>query len=336
MINDLRFKIFYLFIGLFVYLLIGSISAKAAPLSLSIDPSIIEIYALAPSTATSNLTIQNKSDSEVNLRIELRPFKPKFENGELEYLSQPSTEYAENLPIFKNLQILDNKTPIQSLILGPSQQKNLTLNVNIPQDTNISDYYFSIIFISQTTSSPTSNASLNQLGIATNVLLSVGAKDTPNAVLREFSTRAFFEKGPVSFTLKVENKGTHFIKPKGEILIKNMFGQNIAKLDILRVNILSDSARAIPSVSFMQDLRAIDESKIKADLDFRNPKILWKESFLLGFYTAKLTLSISDDSPIFTKSIHFFAFPFQGLILIVIIAIAVTIIRNRLKAYMKK
>ncbi len=301
--------------------------AEASALSLSINPSIIEIRALAPSTATSAITIQNQSDSEVNLKIELRPFKSKFENGELEYLSQSSTEYAESVPIFKNIQILDNGTPIESLILGPGQQKNLILNINILLAGGRADYYFSIVFISDNNSSPASSSSSNELGIASNILLSVGAKEIPQAVINDFSTGIFFEKGPVPFTLKVENKGTHFIKPKGEILIKNMFGQSIGRLDLSGVNILSDSARAIPNTLFL---------KTKSDLDFRNPKILWKENFLLGFYTATLTLSLSNEGPVFAKSIHFIAFPFQGMILIVIAAIAGVVIRNRLKAHMNK
>ena len=285
--------------------------ARAGSLSLSINPPIIEINALPPSTVTSNLAIQNKSESQVVLRIRITPFKAKLENGELQYLESSSREYLKSSLLLKNVQMLDNGVPAESIALGPTQEKNLTLNVSIPQDTNISDYYFSIIFVSDNNTSPTSNASLNQLGIAANVLLSVGAKEAPNAVLQEFSSGLFFEKGPVPFTVRVKNKGAHFIKPKAEILIKNMFGQNIGKLDLLRVNILSDSTRGIPNA-------------------------LWKEDFLLGLYTATLNLSLSDNGPVFTRSIHFFAFPFEGMILIVIIAIAVIVIRNRLKIYMKK
>ena len=314
-------KLGYWIIGLFVYLFICSIPAKAGSLSLSLDPSIIEIHALAPSTATSVITIQNKSDTEVNLKIELRPFKAKFENGELEYLN--SQDYL----IFKNVQILDGGVPVEAITLGPAQQKNLTLNINIPQDpasppasprgeqggTNISpaDYYFSIIFVSQSTASPTSTSSSNQLGIATNVLLSVGQKEMPDATIEEFSSGLFYESGPVPFTLRIKNKGIHFIKPKGEILIKNMFGQSIGKLDLVSVNILSDSIRGIPNT-------------------------LWKENFLLGFYTATLNVSLSDEGPSFTKSTHFFAFPFQGLILIVIVLISTIIVVNRVRTHMSR
>lgn len=318
MIYDLRFKIIYWLIGLLVVLVcIGSIlaqRAKASALSLSIDPSIIEINAIPPSTATSNLTIQNKSNAEVVLQIQLKPFEAKSENGQLQYLDN-------DFLLLKNIQILDNGVPIESVTLGKAQQKNLTLTINIPQGTKISDYYFSIVFVSQSTVSSASTSSFNRLGIASNVLLSIGAKEAPDAAIEEFSAGLFYESGPVPFTLRIKNKGTHFIKPKGEILIKNMFGQNIRKLDLMNVNILSDSIRAIPN-----DL----------NIDFKSPKAVWKEDFLLGFYTATLNISLSNDGPSFTKSIRFFAFPFQGLIVIVIVLISAIIVVNRVRSHIGK
>jgi hypothetical protein len=279
--------------------------ADARGLSLSIDPAIIEIQAIAPSTSTNNITIYNKSNDKVSLRIELKPFRAKLEDGQLEYLN------SKDFPILKDVQILDNDTVVQSIILEPSQQKILTLDINIPQDTIISDYYFSIVFISDNTSLLTSSTSSNQLGIASNVLLSVGPNEAPEGTINEFSSNLFFEKGPVPFTLKLENKGAHFIKPKGQILIKNMFGQSIGRLDLQSLNILANSVREVPNT-------------------------LWKENFLLGYYTANLTLSLSEGGSAFTKSTHFIAFPFQGLILIVAIIIMAAVVNHRLKTRMKK
>lgn len=328
-IENLKLKI-GLLIGLFVYLFISNIPVRAGTLSLSLDPSLIEINALPPTVATSTLSIQNKSDSQVQLQILFKPFKAKLENGEAEYLKSQDSFIAQNV------QVLDGGVPVEGIVLGPGQKKNLTLNVNIPQDTNISarppassprlpatdtvglvagevgrDYYFSVIFVSQSTASPTSTSSFNQLGIASNVLLSVGTKEVPDAVLEEFSSGLFYESGPVPFTIRVKNKGVHFIKPKGKILIKNMFGQSIGKLDLVSVNVLSDSIRVIPNT-------------------------LWKENFLLGFYTATLNIALSDEGPSFTKSIHFFAFPSQLLIVIVIVLISSIVIVNRVRAHMKK
>lgn len=312
----------------FSFLIFHLDKAEASALSLSIDPAIIEIHALPPAVTTSTLSIQNKSDAEIQLRILLKSFKPNGENGELEYVG------SQDSFLTQNTQILDGGVPVEGIVLGPRQQKNLTLNVNVPRDTNSSDHYFSIIFVSQATANPTSTSSLNQLGIASNVLLSVGAKEMPDGVIEEFSSGLFYESGPVPFTLRIKNKGTHFIEPKGQILIKNMFGQSIGKLDLTRINILSDSIRAIPNATYVQELRS--DSKKKSDLTFQNPKALWNEGFLLGFYTATLNISLSDDGPAFTKSIHFLALPLVAIIVIVIVLISTIVIVTRVKMRMKK
>lgn len=328
-IKNLKLKILLLIVLLCIA---GSFAqtVKAESLSLAIDPSIIEINAIPPTAITSSLNIQNKSDTQITLQIQLKPFKAKGENGELEYS-------REALEILKNIQIMDGGTPVENITLGPKQQKSLNLNIDIPQDTNISDYYFSIIFISTDSSPIESNSSINQIGIATNVLLSVGEKEIPKTAIEEFSSGIFFEKGPVPFTVRVKNGGAHFIKPKGEITIKNMFGQSIGKLDLSGTNVLSNSIRAIPNNIYMQELRLQDASaKAKSSLSFTHPIVLWKESFLLGLYSATLSTTMSAEGPAYTRTIHFLAFPFQGLIIIVIMVIAGIIIRKRIKIYMKK
>lgn len=313
MIKNLKLKIFLLLVTCYL-LLVTPPKTSAASLSLAIDPPIIVINALPPTTVTSSLNIQNKGDLPVTLQILLKPFKAKGENGEPEY-------FNEALSIFDNIQILDAGVPAQTVTLDPRQQKSLDININLPQDTTISDYYFSIAFISTNSSAIVSNSSINQVGITTNVLLSVGSPETPKASLEEFSSKLFFEKGPVPFTVRIKNSGTHFIKPTGEITIKNMFGQNIGKLNLTGVNILSESIRVISN---------------KDSLNFQNPKALWKENFLLGFYTATLNISMSSGGPTFTKSIHFLAFPIILLIIIAVAVIAAVIIVNRVRKYMNK
>lgn len=286
---------------------------NAASLGLSVNPPITVINVIPPTSTTSQISIQNNGDTQTVFQIQIKPFKAKGENGELEYS-------REALPIIKDIQILDAGTPVESVTLDPKQEKKLSLNINIPQNITISDYYFSIIFISTNSHSEESNSTINQLGIATNVLLSVGQKEDPEAILQDFSTKVFLEEGPVPFTVRVNNIGNQMITPKGEILIKNMFGQSVGRLSLSDVNILANSIRAIPS----------DFS------DFSHPVAVWKEGFLLGLYSATLSLSLSNDGPTFTRTIHFFAFPLQILIIIVIIAIIAIILKNRFDLYANK
>lgn len=326
MIYHLRFKISYLLICLLGYLFIVQ-RTTANPLALSLDPSIVEINAIPPETAEKTLSIKNLSDTEIALQIQIKPFKAKSEGGQPEYLN------PEDFPILKNIQILDNGVSVEDIVLAPLQEKKLTLEINIPKDIDISarppanssagevgparqsnaqalaggqDYYFSIIFVSKNNLSPTSTSSLNQLGIAGNVLLSVGERESPSATLENFFSNAFFTKGPVPFSIKIKNSGVHYIKPKGQIIVKNMFGQNIGRMEFPTMNILSDSNRVIPNT-------------------------LWKESFLLGFYTATLNLAVSDNGPIFTKSIRFFAFPLESALIIIITVIIIVLIRRKVE-----
>jgi hypothetical protein len=156
--------------------------------------------------------------------------------------------------------------------------------------------------------------------------------------LEEFSSRTFFDKGPAPFTVRIQNTGIHSIKPKGEITIKNMFGQSVGKLDLSAVNVLSNSIRAIPNGTYAQELRAGGNlnTKTKSSLDFRRPVALWKENFLLGLYAATLSISMSNEGPTLTKAIHFFAFPIQGFIIIIIISILVIIFRKKIRIHMNK
>lgn len=298
-INSKTFYFLLVFLS-FEFLFLNLDKAEASALSLSLDPPIIEINAIPPSNKTSDLKIKNLSDNQTTLQIQIKPFKAKSEGGQPEYLN------LEDFPILNNVKILENEVPVENIVLAPAQEKNLTLDINIPKDINISDYYFSIIFISKNSLSPTSTSSLNQIGIASNVLLSVGPPETPKAILEEFSSDTLFAKGPVPFAIKIKNQGNHFIKSKGQIIIKNMFGQSIGRIDLPAMNILSNSSRIIPNTS-------------------------WRESFLLGFYTATLSLSLSDSGPILIKSIRFFAFPLESALVIVIAAAIITVIRKKIE-----
>lgn len=305
-------------IGLLGYLLIGLFlpKANAQGFSLSIDPPILQIDATAPSKIKSYVTLTNLSYEEISLDIGLKPFTSSpNQNGEVKYVSDSDANFADPL-IFQRIRIEDENGALQSLTLAPKQQKKITLNIDLPKGEPPSDYYFSVIFISKEVSQDNLSSSQNLGGIAANVLLSIGPKDTTRGFLEEFSAPFFLEKGPVPFTVKIKNESNHFIVPQGEILIQNMFGQTIGKVDLLPVNILSKTTRLIPD--------SLQSPEVTT-------KALWHENFLLGLYTAKLTVNLSDKGPLFSKTIYFFAFPLEMIILTLIIIFISIIFISRLK-----
>lgn len=75
-----------------------------------------------------------------------------------------------------------------------------------------------------------------------------------------------------------------------------MFGQTIGKVDLLPVNILKNSQRIIPDPK---------------ETSFTDPKASWDEKFLLGFYTARVTIGLSEEGPIYNKTVSFLAIPIE-------------------------
>ena len=298
------------------YYILHTTPTLANGLSLGIYPPIIQIKAVPPAKIQASITIHNFGDQTVNLGITFRPFTaPQKENGEVSYLSQ-NNSFGENPLFFQHVAVLQDEDPIQSLILYPKQEKKLTLQIDLPSDEATSDYYFSIIFVSKTAPNTTSAISQNAIGIGTNVLFSIGPKEEPQAILQEYSTPFISQKGPTLFAVRVKNTGRHFTTAQGNILIKNVFGQTVGKVDLPPQNILAGSTRSLTS-----------------HLSPLTSKAGWPESFLLGPYTATLTLALSENGPTITKTIHFVGLPIQILIGLVITILIVILIKNRIKSY---
>jgi hypothetical protein len=325
--------IIFLFFSFFA--LSFTTTAHAQNVDLGIYPPVFQIQATAPSDVKIPFFIQNFTSSSIPLTISLQPFtSDQTENGSITYLD--AVNYADPyLP--ERIQVLDGDNSIGDLILAPQQKKDLTLEVQIPSNEPKGDYYLSLIFTTNPNKATNANSSQASGAIASNILLSIGPFGKTQGYIEDFSTPFFVSKGPVPFSVRVKNSGDHYITPTGKIEIKNMFGQTIGKVDLLPVNILANTIRRLPD-SAQSNPNSQDYQNIKAVIDNNSfPVAVWPEKFLVGPYTATLSLSLSDSGPLFTKQIMFFAFPLEYLVailliigLIIFIAVRVNESRKRL------
>src|ERR1035437_6575254 len=327
-IRNWKLKIFLIIIISLILNLKFVPAAHAAGLSLGIFPPILQIQATPPTEIKSKILIENLGDDPVDLKIGLKPFiASDKENGQVNY----SSDYNLADPfIFDKMQILDGNSSIDSITLAPGQKKELTLEIALSQNEILGDYYFSIIFISANTPTANSNISGAAAGIATNVLLSIGPKGPTQGNIEEFSAPVFISKGPVPFTVRIRNTSSHFITTKGDIVIKNMFGQSVGKVDLLPVNILAQSVRLIPDSQ--QSPGANPPASLKSYFsNLQSIAAVWPETFLFGPYTATLTIALSDQGPLYRRTVNFYAFPAETLfvILLIILIIAAIVIRAK-------
>lgn len=287
--------------------------AHAEGIDLGVFPPILQIDAKAPASVNNPISIENFSDRTLILNIIFRPFKP-LEDGDIEYLEDKEAVGFE--PLLKSsVQVFDQGHAVEKLTLSPKQKKNLNLHVGITPDQKPSDYYFSVIFISEDSSTIGSTQSLAIGGIATNVILSIGPKGETKGRISDFSSPFFLLKGPVPFKLKVANESSHYITTDGVITIKDIFGKTVGKIDLLPVNVLANSERFVPAGK--------DTTP--------NPEVLWDEKFLLGIYTAKATVGLSEEGPILSKTTTFLAFPLELLAGVVTSIAIVALIVKRVR-----
>lgn len=310
--------------------------AEAAGVSLGISPPLLEIQANPPTTVKAAITIQNSGSEPVNLKIIVKPFTAsEKENGELRYLTEKDEFPGADREIFEKMEVLDGDESVEELSIGPEQERPLTLKITLPKNEPHSDYYFTLVFLVVPNAQENTNMTSATGGIGVNVLLSVGPRGKAKGYLTEFSTLPFIQHGPVPFTVKVKNTGKRLFTPTGEIYIKNMFGQTVGKVDLLPVHILGHTSRGIPDS--LQNMEATISGQMSTTQYAKSdtPLAFWPETFLFGPYTATLTLGLSEDGPIYTKSVYFFAFPLEfmaGTIVVLCLGIIIGIrVRKRMQ-----
>lgn len=329
------YRILLLLITLYtLYAIPYTRQAYAGGLDLAISPPLIQITTDSPAVIKTPFTIENLSNDPIKMHIYLQPFKASVaQNGSIEFLKKGEA-FGDDPDIFDKIRILDKDKEIDSLEIAPKQDKTLVLQVNLPAHQPASDYYFAIIFLRPPDQQiEKSSSSQSTGGIGINVLLTVSGKITAKGSIEEFSSPLVMERGPVPFTVKVKNTGSHVMAPTGSILITNMFGQTVGKVDLQPVNILAHSIRAIPDKGQNED---VENNQQQQTALVANPHAVWPESFLLGPYSATIRVKLSDDGPILKQTTYFLGLPIQAVLAVIIGVLVILLIRERVKKRLAK
>lgn len=338
---------FLLLFSLTSYLLALGSEVKAQSLDLSVSPPIFQVELTPPANAKAEqeLTVENTGSEPLILDLVFRAFEPSAaENGTLTFLDPIKPIPGANPKILERIEVLEEGEPITRLRLAPKQTKKLDLKITIPKDEPPSDYYLTLVFLSRQAADDDqiTSSTMTTGGVGVNLLLSIGPQSATTGILEEFSTPFFTEAGPVPFTVRLKNTSRHFIYPEGVITIKNMFGQTVGQVELLPVNILAGSTRALPSAeqfSFLAEREEAQKNAVEGEeiaklptdgLDLSKPTAFWNEHFLLGPYTATLEMALSDEGPMIVRTIHFLGFPLYLLIGLAVAVFVILFIRSRL------
>ncbi len=281
-------KLFILPILLISIVILGSSSTGAVSSNeaqgLQISPTRQEFNASRGDVLTINMKVMNVTASDLVYSTSVSDFSAKDESG------SPSINNDDKLG--ENASVRTWVETIPSFKLTAHQTLELTAKVTIPDNAEPGGHYGVISFSG---SSPELQGTGVGLSASTGMLLliRVNGDVVEKAELSSFFTAnngnqtSFFENAPVSFVTRITNQGNIHIKPTGKIEVRDMFGGITQQIDVNAdsSNVLPDSVRKF-------------ESKLS-------------DKFMLGLYTANLTLGYGTTGQALTSTISFWVIPYK-------------------------
>jgi len=270
--------------------------AQSAPQGLMISPTNIELVTNPGDTVTKSITLFNNSKFDVDIVPETRNFTAQGEEGNVTLTSE-ETGYS----LASWITVLPLKATIKA-----GKSEDFTFTMKVPANAEPGGHFGSVVL----STVPPPKGTLRQSGAY--VLQQLGALilvKTPGVIkefadLESFTTnKNFYISGPVQFTTRVKNSSNVHIRPLGTISIKDMFG-NKTVLPAGGLNVLPGAIRRIPTI--------------------------WNNKFLIGRYTADLSMFYGDSNKNLTSTIIFYAFPLNYAIIAIIILAIIIVFRKRL------
>src|SRR3989339_841898 len=273
--------------------------------ALTISPPTMEFIAEAGETITDVVKLYNETPDTINLTAEIRDFKPLNEKGTPNFLP-----IADKNDLSKISNWIDVKE--KTIILKPNERKNILFTINIPNGASPGGHFAGILWT-------TPSVNKDSVGIAsktgTLILVNIAGMAEEKARIIEFSTdKKIYNHLPVNLSLRFENMGNVYLKPIGEIKIKNIWGKEVASLDVNPGlnNALPESVRQY-NLSWQKNNVPENLSEL----------IKEKNNFAFGRYSAVATLGYGSADQTLIAEKSFWVFPWRviGISLITILVV---------------
>ncbi len=204
--------------------------------TLTVIPPSFELYANPGDNITDKVRVRNDSAEETAYTVMVEDFRAIGEEGQVDLIddSQSNTTYS--------LAKWVSPEP-ESFSLKPGAETEVSFTISVPKDAEPGGHYCSVL-IKMGGGTPTEGGAAVASRVGSLVLLRVSGNVKEEAVVETFNTdKSYYEGSPVNFELKVKNTGNNHIRPKGNIVITNLFGQKITELPLNGLNVLPEAVR---------------------------------------------------------------------------------------------
>ncbi len=204
--------------------------------AVTVSPLNFELNSNPGDRIDNYIKIYNDTDSEISVKMEIEDFAASGERGEVLLKADDSiSTYSLRKWVSMNPEVFN---------LAPRSTQVVQFSISVPENAEPGGHYASIL-----ASISSAGVESTGVGVAQKVgsllLLSVSGELFEKMDITEFSAPEFSEYGPKELVVKFSNSGTIHSKPRGFVIIKNMLGAEVAKIDIPQLNVLPQSSRKI-------------------------------------------------------------------------------------------
>lgn len=274
---------------------------------LQISPPLVSVAADPGQTVILAIKIRNISSGALVIHGTVDDFGAKGEAGEPQILlgETASTRYSLKYWI----------ATVPSVTLKSQEQQTLNVPVNVPKNAEPGGHYGVVRFTGTPPNLEGTGVALSA-SIGTLVLFTVNGDITEHlsavdiTASQKGATHSFFEQGPLTITERIKNDGNVHERPKGNVVISNLFGRQTASLavDSTGGNILPDSIR-----------------KFSQDIGKKN---------LFGRYTVKGSLVYGNGKTLVLPVTSFWVIPYKLIIaVLLIVTVLFFLLRFGLRRY---
>lgn len=260
--------------GLFSYVQ----AQQTEQVTISVSPTVFELSANPGEVLENSFRIVNGTDQELTLSATPKNFTAEGEEGGVN-LTEEETSFS-----------LANWIAVspQEIVVPARGSQTFDFSITVPENAEPGGHFGSVIVSTNPVSLDTTGASVSQEA-GPLLLVSVAGDIQKSAKIVEFKpAQGFYESGPVTLETRVQNDGNVHFKPTGTISIKDMFGNEVTKINLEEKNVLPDTIRKL-----------VNE---------------WSPGFSVGRYTADLSIVFGTDQAVETASTSFIIFPYKIII----------------------
>jgi len=284
-------------------------NANAAQ-GIEISPALVELNGAAGGTYAINLTVTNVTATDLLYTVSVDDFTAKDETGTPQILLDSTLPESASIRSWVS-------TPT-FFTLKSRESRTVTAQVTIPANAEPGGHYGVVRFSGQPPEVEDTGVGLSA-SAGTLLLIRVDGDVKEQASLASFFTAmngnqsSFFETSPISFVTRINNQGNIHVKPVGSIEVKDAFGSIITTIPLNdeRSNVLPDSIR-------------------RFDTQFDG-------GWMIGYYTANLTLGYGTTGQALTSTISFWVIPYRLILATLFVLVTVGYILSRLvKVYNKR